>query len=77
MCLETYEIDPAQRFSAQGLAWQAAIKKTTVTLGLLTDVNMLIIVEKILEEDCVMLFIDMRKLKIKTWKGIIKLRICQ
>ena len=27
LCLETYELDPAEFFSAPGLAWQAALKK--------------------------------------------------
>ena len=30
MCLEIYEPDPPNSFSAPGLAWQAAIKKTKV-----------------------------------------------
>ena len=33
-------------FSAPGLAWQAAFKKTEMKLYLLTDVDMLLIVEK-------------------------------
>ena len=33
-------------FFRKGLAWQAAIKKTTVRLDLLTDINMLLTVEK-------------------------------
>ena len=33
-------------FSAPGLAWQAASKKTKVKLDLLTDINMLLMVEK-------------------------------
>ena len=32
--------------SAPGLAWQAALKKTKVELDLLTDINMLLMVEK-------------------------------
>ena len=46
MCLEIYELDPAKFFSAPGLAWQAALKKTKVKLDLLTDINMLLLVEK-------------------------------
>ena len=30
ICLKTYELDPAKCFSAPGLAWQAALKKTKV-----------------------------------------------
>ena len=36
----------ARLIFASGLAWQAVLKKTTVTLELLTDVNMLLMVEK-------------------------------
>ena len=32
--------------SAPGLAWQATLKKTKVKLDLLTDINVLLIVEK-------------------------------
>ena len=46
MCLEIYELYPAKIFSAPGLAWQAALKKTKVKLDLLTDINMLLLVEK-------------------------------
>ena len=30
MCLKAYELDPAKIFSASGLAWQTAFKKTKV-----------------------------------------------
>ena len=46
MCLEIYELDPANFLSAPGLAWRAAFKKTKVKLDLLTDINMLLMVEK-------------------------------
>ena len=46
MCLEIYELDPAKKFSARELAWQAALKKTKVKLDLLTDIDMLLMVEK-------------------------------
>ena len=46
MCLKTYELDPVKFLSAPGLAWQAALKKTDVKLELLTDTNMLLMVEK-------------------------------
>ena len=46
MCLKIYEVDPAKFLSAPGLAWQAALKKTKVKLDLLSDVNMLLMVEK-------------------------------
>ena len=45
MCIKVYELDPAH-LSAPGLAWQACIKKTEVKLELLTDADMLLMVEK-------------------------------
>ena len=46
MCLKIYELDPARFLSAPGLAWQAALKKTKVKLDLLTDIDMLLMLEK-------------------------------
>ena len=46
MCLGIYELDPARLLAAPGLAWQAAFKKTKVKLGLLTDIDLLLMVEK-------------------------------
>ena len=45
MCLEIYELDPVYFVSAQGLAWQACLKKTKVKLELLRDYDMLLMVE--------------------------------
>ena len=44
--LKIYHLDLAKFFSALGLASQAAFKKTKVKLELLTDINMLLMVEK-------------------------------
>ena len=41
MCLQIYQLDPAKFLSAPGLVWQAALKKSKVKLGLLTDINIL------------------------------------
>ena len=46
MCLKMYQLDPAKSLSAPGLAWKAALKKTEVKLELLTDIDMLLMVEK-------------------------------
>ena len=46
MCLEIYELDLAKFLSAPGLAWQSALKKAKVKLDLLTDIDMLLMVEK-------------------------------
>ena len=45
-CIDTYELDHAHFLSAPGLAWQACLKKTKVKLELLTDNDMLMMVEK-------------------------------
>ena len=45
-CLKVYELDPAHFLSLPGLAWQACLKKTNVKLELLTDYDMLLIVEE-------------------------------
>ena len=46
MCIKVYELDLAHFLSAPGLAWQAYLKKPGVELELLTDVDMLLMVEK-------------------------------
>ena len=45
-CFQIYELDPAHFLSTPGLAWQATLKKTKVTSHLLTDINMLLMIEK-------------------------------
>ena len=46
MCLKVYELDPAHFLSLPGLAWQACLNKTNVKLELLTDYDMLLMVEE-------------------------------
>ena len=46
MSLKLYHLDPVKFLSATGLAWKAALKKTEVELELLTDTDMLLMVEK-------------------------------
>ena len=45
-CIETYELDPAHFLSTHGLEWQACLKKIEVKLELLTNNDMLLMVEK-------------------------------
>ena len=45
-CLEVYELDPAHFLSLPGLAWQACLKKTNIELELLTNYDMLLMVEE-------------------------------
>ena len=44
--LEIYELDPQKILSAPELAWQTALKKTKVKLGLSYDMDILLMVEK-------------------------------
>ena len=46
MCLEIYELDPAKFLSTPWLAWQSAWKNNKVKLDLLTDIDVLLVVEK-------------------------------
>ena len=46
MCIKEYELDPAHFLSLLGLAWQACLKKTNIDLELLTDYDMLLMIEK-------------------------------
>ena len=46
MCIKEYELDPAHFLSFPGLAWQASLKKTNIELELLTDYDILPMVEK-------------------------------
>ena len=46
MCIKVYQLGPAHFLSAPGLAWQACLKKTEVPLELITDLDMLLMVEK-------------------------------
>ena len=46
MCLKEYELDPAHFLSLPVLAWQACLKKTNAELELLTDYDMLLMIEE-------------------------------
>ena len=46
MCIEVYELDPAHFLSLPELAWQACLKKTNIKLELLTDYDMLSMIEE-------------------------------
>ena len=45
-CIKEFELDRAHFVSLPGLAWQAFLKKTNIELELLTDYDMLLMVEK-------------------------------
>ena len=46
MCLEKHQLDPVYFASAPGLAWQACLKRTGVKLELITDYDMILMIEK-------------------------------
>ena len=46
MYIKEYELDPAHFLSLPGLTWQACLKKTNIELELLTDYDMLLMVEE-------------------------------
>ena len=46
VCCKNYDLDPAHYYTAPGLAWDAALKVTGVKLELLSDPEMLLMVEK-------------------------------
>ena len=46
ICIKNYKLDPAHYYTAPGLAWDACLKITDVKLELLTDIDMLLMVEK-------------------------------
>ena len=45
-CIDIYELELAKNFSVQGLAQQAALKKTKIKLDLLTDTDKFLMMEK-------------------------------
>ena len=45
-CIEIYELDSIYFVSAPGLAWQVCLTKTGVKLELITDYDMLLMIEK-------------------------------
>ena len=45
-CIDIYGLDPVYFVSAPGLAWQACLEKAEVKSGLLTDYDMMLVIEK-------------------------------
>ena len=46
ICIKNYKLDPAHYFTAPSLSWDACLKMSGVKLDLLSDVDMLLMVEK-------------------------------
>ena len=45
-CIEIYKLDPAYFLSTPAIRWQACLKRTEVKLELLTEINILLMIEK-------------------------------
>ena len=45
-CLNYYRLDPCHYFSSPGLSWDAMLKMTRMKLGLISDVDMHLLIEK-------------------------------
>ena len=50
LCLNTYKLDPAYFLSLQGLAWQACLKHSGTKLELISDIDMLLMLEEGIRE---------------------------
>ena len=50
ICIEIYKLDPGHFVSSPGLTWQTALKKIKVKLDFLTDIKLLLMVEKGIRE---------------------------
>ena len=46
ICIRNYNLDPAHYYTAPGLSWDATLKATGVELELLSDMDMVLMVEK-------------------------------
>ena len=46
ICIKNYKLDPAYYYTVPGLAWDVSLKVTDVKLELLSDIDMLLMVEK-------------------------------
>ena len=46
MCLKAYQLDPVHYFTAPGLSWDAALKHSKIELDLITDIDMLLFIER-------------------------------
>ena len=55
ICIKIYNLDPSHYYTAPGLSWDAALKVTEVKLELLSDMDMLLMVEKGIKGDVSMI----------------------
>ena len=71
-CIEINELDSATFLSAPGLVWQVCLKKTGIKLKLLTDNDVLMMVEKGIRGGIPHVVYSIPKQIINTWKILIK-----
>ena len=45
-CIQNYHLDPAHFYTSPCLAWQTALQSTNVTLGLFTENDMYLMIER-------------------------------
>ena len=74
MYYKIYELDPAKFLSGSGLAWYAALKKTYAKLRLLTDIDMLRMVEKGIRGAIYHSIYSYPKANKNIWKTMIKIK---
>ena len=67
ICIKNYNLHPAHYYTAPGLAWDAALKVTKVELELLSDMDMLLMVEKGIRGGVSMISNRYGRLTINTW----------
>ena len=74
MCLEIYELDLAKFLWAPGLAWQAVLRNAKLKIELLTDVDMLLMIEKEIRRGICHSINRYKKANNKLLKNMIKMR---
>ena len=74
MRLEINEHDLACFPTSPKLTWGATPNEAKVKVDLLTNIDMFLMIKKVSEVDCFMLFIDMQKLITSTLKFMIKIK---
>ena len=71
VCMENYGLDPADFYTAPGLAWKACLKKTGVRLELLQDPDMLLMFEHGIRGGITQSVHRWAKLSTQIWKSMI------
>ena len=76
MCLWKYEVEPAHFLTASRASWQAALKNAKVRLDLLTDIDIVLLVEKSISGGICHAIHQCVKAITNTWKIITKIKNC-